>query len=271
MRLGRGARRPNGRGETLDREAFIDAVATAAQLNAEGAERATRAVLQTLAERIDRGEARDLAALLPAEVAPWIATTSPAEGFDVDEFVRRVAQREGVDEPTAYGHVRAVLDALARAVGPDELADVAAELSKDYAALLPRGPYVEIVPADRFLAQVAAAAGDLDGARRATDAVLETLAERIAGGEVRDLMARLPIELHGPLQRGILRNGGRAQRMSADDFMQRIAEREGVTPAVAARHARAVLTTLREAVGDDEFFDVTVQLPPDLAAALALS
>jgi hypothetical protein len=32
-----------------------------------------------------------------------------------------------------------------------------------------------------------------------------------------------------------------------------------------------VLTTLREAVGDDEFFDVTVQLPPDLAAALAVS
>jgi uncharacterized protein (DUF2267 family) len=59
--------------------------------------------------------------------------------------------------------------------------------------------------------------------------------------------------------------------MSAERFMQRIAEREGVTPAVAARHARAVLTTLREAVGDDEFFDVTVQLPPDLAAALALT
>jgi uncharacterized protein (DUF2267 family) len=256
----------------LDRDAFIDAVATAAQLDVEGAVPATRAVLQTLAERIDRGEARKLAARLPAEVAPWIATTSPAEGFGVDEFVRRVAQREGVDEPTAYGHVRAVLDALARAVGYDELAGVAAELSKDYAALLPRGPYVEVVSADRFLAQVAERADvDLDSARRATDAVLETLAERIAGGEVRDLMARLAIELHGPLQRGTLRNGGRAQRMSAERFMQRIAEREGVTPAVAARHAGVVLTTLREAVGDDEFFDVTVQLPPGLAAVLAVS
>ena len=80
---------------------------------------------------------------------------------------------------------------------------MAAQLPKDYAALLPRGPYVEIVPADRFLAQVAERTDDLDGARRATDAVLETLAERIAGGEVRDLMARLPIELHGPLQRAI--------------------------------------------------------------------
>lgn len=255
----------------MDYEAFIDVVRTAAALDRDDAERATRATLQTLAERIDRGEARALATRLPPELAPWVATTTSAERFDVDEFVRRVAQREGVDEPIAYRHIRAVFDALARAVGPDELADVAAQLPKDYAALLPRGPDVEVVPADRFFARVAELTDDLDDARRATGAVLETLAERIAGGEVRDLIARLPIELHGPLQRGILRSGGRAQRMSAEDFMQRIAEREGVTPAVAARHARAVLTTLREVVGDDEFFDITVQLPPDLAAALALS
>jgi uncharacterized protein (DUF2267 family) len=256
----------------LDHEAFIDAVATAVSLDREGAERATRAVLQTLAERVDSGEARDLAARLPAELAPWIATTTPVEGFDADEFVRRVAQRERVDLPTAYRHVGAVFDALARAIGPDELADVAAELSKDYAALLPTGPYVEPVAADRFLAEVAERAGvDLHGARRATDAVLETLAERIAGGEVRDLIARLPIELHDPLRRGTERSGGRAQRMSPERFMQHIAEREGVTPDVARLHARAVFAALREAVGDDEFFDVTVQLPPDLAAELALS
>jgi uncharacterized protein (DUF2267 family) len=220
-------------------------------------------VLQTLAERIDRGEARNLAALLPAEVAPWIATTSPAEGFDVDEFVRRVAQREGVDEPTAYGHVRAVLDALAGAVGPDELADVAAELSKDYAALLPRGPYVEIVPADRFLAQVAASVGDLDGARRATAAVLETLAERIADGEVDDLIGRLPVPLHTALKSGKARNPG-AQRMSLERFVGRVAGREGVSPEEARNHAWAVFATLREAVGE-EFYDVTVQLPPEYA------
>ena len=34
-------------------------------------------------------------------------------------------------------------------------------------------------------------------------------------------------------------------------------------------NARVVLTTLREAVGDDEFFDVTVQLPDDYISALA--
>jgi uncharacterized protein (DUF2267 family) len=156
----------------VDHEAFIDVVSAAAGLDRDGAERATRATLQTLAERIDRGEARALAARLPPELAPWVATTTSAERFDVDELVRRVAQREGVDEQTAYGHVRAVFDALARAVGPDELADVAAPLSKDYTALLPRGVYVEVVPADGLLAQVAERADvDLEGARRATDAV----------------------------------------------------------------------------------------------------
>jgi uncharacterized protein (DUF2267 family) len=256
----------------VDHEAFIDVVSAAAALDRDGAERATRATLQTLAERIDRGEARALAARLPPELAPWVATTTSAERFDVDELVRRVAQREGVDEPTAYGHIRAVFDALARAVGPDELADMAAQLSKDYTALLPRGVDVEVVPADGFLAQVAERADvDLEGARRATDAVLETLAERIAGGEVRDLIARLPIELHDPLRRGSERNGGRAKRLSSERFMALIAEREGVTPDVARLHARAVFAALREAVGDDELFDVTVQLPPDLAAELAIT
>jgi uncharacterized protein (DUF2267 family) len=59
--------------------------------------------------------------------------------------------------------------------------------------------------------------------------------------------------------------------MSQERFMRHIAEREGVTPDVARLHARAVFAALREAVGDDEFFDVTVQLPPDLVAALALT
>jgi uncharacterized protein (DUF2267 family) len=34
-------------------------------------------------------------------------------------------------------------------------------------------------------------------------------------------------------------------------------------------HVRAVLVTLREAVGDDEFFDVTVQLPNEYFSVLA--
>jgi uncharacterized protein (DUF2267 family) len=162
-----------------------------------------------------------------------------------------------------------VFAALGRAVSPRELADVAAELPKDFARLLPRGPHVDILPAETFVKRVAERAGvEEERARAATTAVLETLAERIAGGEVDDLVSRLPVELHEPLKRGRARTGDRATRMSLEQFLARVAEREGVIPAEARVHTRAVLATLREAVGDDEFFDIQAELPGDYAAVL---
>jgi uncharacterized protein (DUF2267 family) len=102
-------------------------------------------------------------------------------------------------------------------------------------------------------------------APRATDAVLETLAERIAGGEVADLMEQLPVELHPALRRGAARTQ-KAQKMSVDDFVSRVAEREEVLPEYARAHVRAVFETLREAVDHREFLDVTAQLPAEYAA-----
>jgi uncharacterized protein (DUF2267 family) len=52
-------------------------------------------------------------------------------------------------------------------------------------------------------------------------------------------------------------------------FARRVAEREGVPPAEALVHARAVLATLREAVGDEEFLDVMSELPADYKRTLA--
>jgi uncharacterized protein (DUF2267 family) len=254
----------------MDYERFITIVEQDADIGREQAVRATQATLQTLAERISAGEARDLADELPPELAPWIATTTPAEGFDIDEFVRRVAEREGVDVDTAERHARVVFDAIGRAVSPQELFDMLAELPAEYAPLLPQGPHVEVVSASRFWRRVAERAGlDEEAAPKATDAVLETLAERIAGGEVEDLIDRLPIPLHPPLKRGTEHTGGKARRMSLEEFLERVAEREGVDLESALDHTRAVLATLREAVGDDEFFDIRVQLPADYEPVLA--
>jgi uncharacterized protein (DUF2267 family) len=129
---------------------------------------------------------------------------------------------------------------------------------------------VHVLSAEDFFTRVADRAGlAADGARRAADAVLTTLAERIAGGEVDDLISRLPAELHRPLRQGTLLSKGVARRLSLDDFLRRVAEREGVTPDEAFEHARAVFATLREAVGDEEFRDVSAQLPQEYAAVSA--
>jgi uncharacterized protein (DUF2267 family) len=249
---------------------FLTIVELAADIGRDDAERATRATLETLAERIAAGEARDLVDELPPEVAPHLATTTDAERFGLDEFLRRVAEREGTDVPTARRHARAVFAALGRTLSRQELADLEAELPKDFAPLLPAGPDIEVVSAETFLQYVADhAATDAKAARRATEAVLETLAERIAGGEVDDLISRLPLELHEPLRRGREHSGGKATRMGLDEFVRRVAEREGVDPLTAREHTRAVFLALREAVGDEEFFDVKAELPAEYAPVLA--
>jgi uncharacterized protein (DUF2267 family) len=254
---------------SLQADRFIELVAQYADVGFDDAERATRATLETLGERIDRGEAQQIADRLPPEIAPWIATSGPAERFDVDEFLRRVADREGVDIGEAERHVHAVFDVL-RYVLEAEFDDVVAELPKDFASLLDRAPLREAPSAERFLQLVSERTRlDRDQAERATAAVLETLAERIAGGEVRDLISRLPARFHEPLKDGDADTGGKAVPMSLEAFIGRVAERESVDESQARDHARAVLATLREVVGDDEWTDVTVELPREYDPVLA--
>jgi uncharacterized protein (DUF2267 family) len=252
-------------------ERFITTVAQKARLSWEAAERAAVATLSTLADRLSAGEARDLAAYLPAELRAALATDDRAEPFRVDQFLRRVAQREGIDDlQDAERHARAVLTALAREVPPGEWKDMTAELPNDFEPLLADvdpGPRPQMLAAEEFLASVAdRAATDETGARRATEAVLETLGERVSGGEVDDLAALLAPELRPALHRGNDRSGGKATRMSLDDFVRAVAEHEGVGLDQAHEHARAVFATLREAISEKEFRDLTSELPDDYRA-----
>ncbi|MEU4782856.1 DUF2267 domain-containing protein [Micromonospora sp. NPDC023633] len=94
-----------------------------------------------------------------------------------------------------------------------------------------------------------------------TRATLETLAERLTGGEVLDLAAQLP----RPLQL-VLKPSPRtesAERFGAAEFVARVAVRAGVGEPAARDAARAVFVTLREAISGGEFDDVVVQLPRD--------
>lgn len=247
----------------MDYVTFISAVQESLAVDRERVEPAVAATLRTLADRLSRDEARHLVELLPPEIGPLLfhgGTT--VDRLDIDAFLERVAEREDVDLATARHDAALVLAVFARAIGPDEFDRLAATLPKDFAPLLPRGPDVGSAAFDTIVTKVAQRADvDREGARRALEVVLTTLAERIAPGEIDDLVARLPIELHPLLKEARERNPGTASHVSLEEFLERVAQREGTSVAEAERHARAVLTTLREAVGDDEFFDVTVQLP----------
>lgn len=74
------------------------------------------------------------------------------------------------------------------------------------------------------------------------------------------MLEALPEELHAPLERGLERSR-EAVRMSLDEFVARVAEREGVTMEGALEHARAVFATLREALPSKEFSDLLSELP----------
>lgn len=121
---------------------FIKHVQTAAKLNSrEEAERATRATLETIKERIVGNEGKDLASQLPKELGQYLRGREGEDGqhFSFEEFIKRVSEKEGVDQTTATNHARAIFSVLQDAVTPGEFADVRANFSDDYAELFTTG------------------------------------------------------------------------------------------------------------------------------------
>ena len=118
----------------------------------QSAERAVRATLETVAERVPDGVADHLAAQLPTEAAEDLRRvtvaheTSPrrraesrdhGERFGLTSFAGRIAWRVSGSEDDAVRQATAVLEVLDAAVSPelmDKLADV---LPRDIRRLLP--------------------------------------------------------------------------------------------------------------------------------------
>jgi putative drug exporter of the RND superfamily len=133
--LGERAWWPGRRVRRLSTREFLDLVGGRAGLPRSDAQRATDAALVTLSERITPRETNVLAAQLPRDLRPLVLSPpGGTERFGADEFVRRVGEREGVDDREAAAHARAVLRTLDEAVAGD-LDYVRAQLSSDYAPL----------------------------------------------------------------------------------------------------------------------------------------
>jgi uncharacterized protein (DUF2267 family) len=99
---------------------------------------------------------------------------------------------------------------------------------------------------------------DRDQAEKAVRATLNTLAQRLAGGEAKDLASQLPQELKDTVM--LTTGAGQGAPMSLDEFLETVAQREGCPVDRARVHAQAVMTTLKDAVTDEEFEEVMTQL-----------
>jgi uncharacterized protein (DUF2267 family) len=115
---------------------FIAEVRNLAELDSnEEAEKATRATLETLRERLAGNEPSNLAAQLPPEIAPYVEGDGGRESFSVQEFYERVAEREGVGHDEAIRHARAVATVLQTAVTGGEIDNVRSQLGNEYEEL----------------------------------------------------------------------------------------------------------------------------------------
>jgi uncharacterized protein (DUF2267 family) len=126
----------------MKHDEFIGQVQARARLSSRGdAERATRATLETLAERLAGGEPKDLGAQLPREIGRYLMTpeAEKSERLSLDEFFNRVSEREGVDLPIAIHHARAVISVVNDAVSAGEINDVRSQLGVEYNPLFESG------------------------------------------------------------------------------------------------------------------------------------
>lgn len=115
---------------------FIAEVRNLAELaNNEEAEKATRATLETLRERLAGNEPSNLAAQLPPEIASYVEGSGSGDPFSVHEFYDRVAQKEGVGRDEAIRHARAVATVIQTAVTGGEVDDVRSQLGDEYEEL----------------------------------------------------------------------------------------------------------------------------------------
>jgi uncharacterized protein (DUF2267 family) len=138
MVVGSSAGRPKE--ATMNYGEFMKDVRERTGLDRSQAERAVRATLNTLAQRLAGGEPKDLASQLPEELKETVTfTTGAGEGvhWNAGEFVERVADREGAPPEPARDHVRAIFAALRDALTPGEFDDIATQLDHTYQALLP--------------------------------------------------------------------------------------------------------------------------------------
>lgn len=119
---------------------------------------------------------------------------------------------------------------------------------------------------DDFIASASARSGrPPEVAEALTHATLRVLAERLSGGEARDLASQLPKEL----QPDLIPPTQEAQSLEPQEFVHRVAQQAHVADDEAQQAVAAVLVTTREAVTPGEWDDVASQMGHELDVLMA--
>lgn len=269
----------------MEAEEFIDRVAERTGLPREQAEHLTSAVLAVLADRISGGQALDLAAMMPEELAKPLrkAPQKLPEKYGFAEFMEKVHQRAAdVPHELVPRGILAVMLTLREVAGEKELRDTLAQLPHEFRELLQEegapeaeqpapdtsggdqtegaaarrgqragGPGVPAVLDDPLVQRTAARAGvSGEEAVELTRATLQVLHDLLGGAESHDLAQRLP-DTSGPWLDEP--SGTPPHDYGPDGFVSRVRDRasrvqdDDVTPGI-----QAVMIALREAVGEAE-------------------
>lgn len=98
------------------------------------------AVLETIGERLPKGEAEDLAVYLPADVEDWIVVDDPAAATDWSEaeFLAALDDRTPVDDVPAREQADAVLGRVSELATDREVDRALAQLPEEYESLFGR-------------------------------------------------------------------------------------------------------------------------------------
>ena len=103
----------------------------------------------------------------------------------------------------------------------------------------------------------------MSGAHAAA-AVLCVLAQRLSGGEARDLLLALPVSFRARVQACARHRGEHGEAFDYDEFLRRVAAHLDVSGPQAEEIVRAVFAAVSRTLPAKERHDVASQLPQDL-------
>ncbi|MEN6463685.1 MAG: DUF2267 domain-containing protein [Syntrophaceae bacterium] len=127
---------------------FIRKVSERSGIDEKEARRRTRAVLNTLGERLGKSLRDKLASEIPREMKEFVFGDwgERTNRFDLEDFYTRVVARAGIGYTAAVEETRCVLSLLKESIPRGVMHDISAELPDEFQELFGRMPASALSP-----------------------------------------------------------------------------------------------------------------------------